>query len=281
MKRSTRRRMIWWFLITPPAAYGLLAAFIFLMQGRMVYHPTREWEGTPTDVGLRFEDLTLTASDGVKLSAWLVPHTDPTAPVVLLCHGNGGNLSHRLGTLRQLHDMGVATLIVDYRGYGRSEGSPSEQGTYRDARAAWDWLVGQRQVDPSRIVLMGRSLGGAIAAKLAGEVQPAGLVIESAPTSIAEMGRDMYPIFPLPLMRLLARYRYDTREHLAGVECPVLVMHSSDDGLIPFSHGQRNYAAAGEPKRFVELVGTHNDAHEVSGRVYTRAFEAFVGRCVE
>ncbi|MFP4053711.1 MAG: alpha/beta hydrolase [Phycisphaerae bacterium] len=281
MKRSTRRRMIWWFIITPLAAYGLLAAFLFLMQGRMVYDPTRQWEGTPCDVGLRFEDLTLRAADGVKLSAWYVPNSDSNAPVVLLCHGNGGNLSHRLGTLRQLHEMGVSALIIDYRGYGRSEGSPSEQGTYRDARAAWDWLVEQRQVDPSRIVLMGRSLGGAIASHLAGQVSPAGLVIESAPTSIPEMGRDMYPIFPLGLMRFLARYRYDTREHLAGVDCPVLVMHSPDDGLIPFSHGQRNFEAAGEPRRLVELTGTHNDAHEVSGGVYTRAFEAFVARCVK
>ncbi|MFP4215615.1 MAG: alpha/beta hydrolase [Phycisphaerae bacterium] len=280
MKRSTLKRMIWWLVVAPVSSAIVFLGVLYLMQDRMVYHPLSEIEFTPADVSLSYEDVTFESSDGSRISAWYVPADDANAPVVLFCHGNGGNISDRLPTLDILHRLGLGVLIFDYRGYGASEGSPSEQGTYDDARAAWDWLVVGRGIAPGRIIVQGRSLGGSVAAWLAGEVSPAGLIIESTPMSIPEMGSDLYWYIPGFLLRGLCRYDYDTREHLKRVACPVLVMHSPDDELVPFSHGQGNFAAAGEAKRFVELTGGHNDAHQLSGEVYTGAVRAFVSRCL-
>jgi hypothetical protein len=274
------KRMIWWVVAVPVLFLLVFTAVLYLMQDRLVFHPGRTIEATPADVGLPFEDVMFTAADGVRLTGWYVPAADANAPAVLFCHGNGGNISHRLMTLQILRRLGLHVLIFDYRGYGASKGTPSEQGTYADARAGWDWLVEQRGISPDRIILQGRSLGASVAAWLATEVSPAGLILESGMTSAVDLGSEMYWFIPGFLMRALCRYEYDTRGDLARAGCPVLVMHSPEDTMVPFSHGQANYAAAGEPKRFVELRGGHNDAHEVSGEIYTNAIRAFVARCV-
>jgi hypothetical protein len=272
--------MIWWVVAAPVLFFAVFVAALYLLQDRLVYHPGGTIEATPADVGLPFEDVTFTASDGVTLTGWYVPAETPDAPTVLFCHGNGGNISHRLATLQILHRLGLGVLIFDYRGYGRSEGTPSEQGTYADVRAAWDYLVDQRDIPPDRIVLQGRSLGASVAAWLGREVRPAGVIVESAMISAPELGSEMYRFIPGFLMRALCRYEYDTHSDLAAAQCPVMVMHSPGDTMVPFAHGQAVYAAANEPKRFVELRGGHNDAHEVSGGIYTEAIRAFVARCV-
>jgi fermentation-respiration switch protein FrsA (DUF1100 family) len=172
--------------------------------------------------------------------------------VVLFCHGNAGNVSHRLDTLQFFRSLGLGTLIFDYRGYGRSDGSPSEKGTYRDAEAAWRHLVEQRQIPPERIVILGRSLGGAVAARLAADQRPGALVVESAFTSVPDLAARMFPVYPV---HLLARIRYNTLKWIRRVHCPVLVVHSRDDEMIPFRHGRRLFEAAPEPKEFLELRG--------------------------
>jgi fermentation-respiration switch protein FrsA (DUF1100 family) len=247
------------------AGWGLVLLFL---QPRMLYRPLREINFTPADLNLAFEEVAFDSRDGVRLAGWYIPH--PNARFTLLfCHGNGGNIMHLLDSLTLLHDLGLSCLLFDYRGYGDSAGRPTEAGTYLDARAAWDWLVREKHVPPEQIILFGRSLGGSIAAHLAGRVPAAGLVIESAFTSYPDIGARLYPYMPV---RLFAWFRYDTLAYLRDIHCPVLLIHSRDDELVPFEYGVRLFEAAREPKKFVEIRGSHNDGFLVSARVYKEAW---------
>jgi fermentation-respiration switch protein FrsA (DUF1100 family) len=191
----------------------------------------------------------------------------------LFCHGNGGNISHRLDSLVIFHRLGLNVFIFDYRGYGRSRGRPSEQGTERDALGAWRWLTEDKQTDPVTLLIFGRSLGGAIAAELANQRPSAGLILESSFTSFIDIGRAHYPFLPV---RLLARYRYETIKKVAGINIPVLVVHSRQDELVPFSYGQKLFEACSEPKEFLEISGGHNDGFLLSGDVYVRGLDGFI-----
>ena len=257
------------------AVYLGLALYLYLFQAGYVYFPdlpSRQVVATPSDIGLSFDAVTLRTSDGETLAGWFIPA--PAARGTLLyLHGNGGNIGHRLDQIEVFHRLGLNILIVDYRGYGASSGKPSEKGTYRDALAAWNWLTQQKRIAPERIVLFGESLGGSVAAWLAARHTPAGLVIYASFTSVPEMAQALYPMFPAAW---LARYRYDTRAALSKVNCPVLIMHSPEDEIIPFSHGQALFDAARGPKRLVELRGGHNDALWVSREIYTREIGAFL-----
>lgn len=252
-------------LVAVYAGFGLVLLF---SQARLLYRPIRDVAFTPEDVGLDFEDVTFRTQDGVALNGWYVA-ADEASFTVLFCHGNAGNIMHRLDTVSLFHSLGLNCFVFDYRGYGRSEGRPTEVGTYRDARAAYDWLTQSKGVGADQIVLFGRSLGGSIAAHLAGQVDARAVVVESAFTSYPDMGARMYPYMPV---RLFARFRYDTRAHLARVRCPVLVMHSREDELVPFEFGRRLFEAAREPKRFVEITGGHNDGFLTSGDLYRNAW---------
>lgn len=252
-------------LVAVYAGFGLVLLF---SQARLLYRPIRDVAFTPEDVGLDFEDVTFQTQDGVALNGWYVA-ADGASFTVLFCHGNAGNIMHRLDTVSLFHSLGLNCFVFDYRGYGRSEGRPTEVGTYRDARAAYDWLTQRKGVAAEQIVLFGRSLGGSIAAHLAGQVETRAVVVESAFTSYPDMGARMYPYMPV---RLFARFRYDTRAHLARARCPVLVMHSPEDELVPFEFGRRLFEAAREPKRFVEITGGHNDGFLTSGDLYRNAW---------
>jgi len=236
-------------------AYLGFTVLLYFFQSKFVYHPLAEIRNTPTDYGMKFEDVQLTTSDGLSLHGWYVPAADSRG-VVLFCHGNAGNISHRLDSLFLWRGLGMDVLIFDYRGYGKSQGKPSEQGTHLDARAAWDYLVNQRQVPPGRIIIYGRSLGGAMAAPLAAEVHPRALILESTFTSIPDLGSDLYWFLPV---RWLARFQYNTLEAVPKVRCPLLVVHSREDNLIPFSHGKRLFEAATAPKTFHAMRGGHNE----------------------
>lgn len=250
------------------AVYVGLGLALWLMQSRLLYRPVRAVTSTPAERGLDFEDVAFETEDGLTLHGWYVATAD--APfTILFCHGNAGNVMHRIDTLVLFRDLGVNCFVFDYRGYGRSEGGPTEIGTYRDARAAYDWLTRTQGVPAERIVLFGRSLGGSIAAHLAAHVEAGAVVLESAFTSYADIGASLYPFMPV---RLFARFRYDTRAHLADVRCPVLVVHSRQDELVPFEHGRRLFEAARKPKRFVEITGGHGDGFLTSGDVYRNAW---------
>ena len=227
---------------------------------------------TPADLDRGWEEVTFTGEDGLALNGWYVPAPEARF-TVLFCHGNGGNIMHRLDAVSLLHGLGLSCFIFDYRGYGTSQGKPTEVGTYRDARAAYDWLTLTRRVPPEQIIILGRSLGGSVAAHLAGQVEVRGLAIEGAFTSFPDIGAKFYPYMPV---RLFARYKYDTRANLAEVHCPVLVIHSRDDELVPFEFGEQLFRAANEPKQFVELLGGHNDGFLVSGDLYKDAWRRWL-----
>jgi uncharacterized protein len=254
------------------AVYLALCLMLLLLQSRLVFFPTRALEATPADARLAYEDVWLRTDDGLRLHGWWVPVAEPRG-TVLFFHGNAGNISHRLVSLRTFHRLGYSTLIFDYRGYGRSEGSPSEAGTYRDAEAAWRHLTEERGIAPETIALFGRSLGGAVAAWLA-ERHPTGAVIlESTFTSVPDLGAELYPFLPV---RLLARIRYPTLARMEHLRAPVLVVHSRNDDIIPFHHGRRLWEAAREPKAFLELVGTHNDGFVTTGPRYETELARFL-----
>jgi uncharacterized protein len=239
------------------AGYAGLLAIVYLLQGALIYFPGtgRQILHTPRDVGLAYEEVWLTAEDGVRIEAWFVPAPSARG-VVLLAHGNAGNIGNRVDYAPLFHRLGFSLLLLEYRGYGRSEGKPSEEGTYADARAAWKHLVVERGFPAERIVLAGESLGGAVAARLAAEQRPAALVLASTFVSVPDLAVELYPWLPA---RQLTRYRYDTLDALSRVSCPVLIAHSREDDIIPFRHGERLFAAAREPKAFLELAGGHNE----------------------
>jgi len=248
---------MWYVLGILVAAYGGLALLLYIFQSHLVFYPEtgREITATPSQVGLAYEDIHLKTSDGISLHGWFIPTPQPRGTVLFL-HGNAGNISHRLDSVQMFYRLGYSTLIFDYRGYGNSGGTPTEQGTYRDAEAAWRYLIEQRHIPSCRIVLFGESLGGAVAAWLAVRQKPAALVIASGFTSVPDFAQHIYPYLPV---RWLAHIRYDTRENLRSIAAPVLIAHSPEDEIIPFEHGRALFAAANPPKLFLELAGGHND----------------------
>ncbi|UCD93347.1 MAG: alpha/beta hydrolase [Candidatus Zixiibacteriota bacterium] len=256
--------------------YVALSVLMVIFQSHFVYFPTPDIEATPAAAGLAYEDISFETSDGVRLSGWFVSAERPRG-VILFCHGNGGNISHRIESIEIFQRLGMSVLIFDYRGYGRSDGKPSEGGTYRDAEAAWRYVTEVRNSSPSTIVIFGRSLGGAVAARLARKHKPGALIIESAFTSIEDLGAEMYPYLPI---RLLSRFHYSTIEYLACVRCPILVVHSHDDEFVPHRHGQRLFKAANEPKQFLEINGGHNDGFSVSREYYQGEIDKFLSRYV-
>jgi len=262
-------------ILTAAGAYIALLLFLYFGQNSLLYLPgipSRELTASPRDIGLEYEDVRLQTADGVGLHGWYVP-AEGARGTLLFFHGNAGNISHRLDSLRIFHRLGLNVLIFDYRGYGRSEGKPGEEGTQQDALAAWNHLVAVRGEAPERIVLFGRSLGAALAAWLAARERPGALILESAFVSVPDLAAELYWWLPA---RRLARLRYNTREYLAGVQCPVLVVHSSEDEIIPYHHGLALYHAAPTPKALLELRGDHNTGFLLSGAAYVQGIDAFL-----
>jgi fermentation-respiration switch protein FrsA (DUF1100 family) len=264
-------------LVLVYAVWGL--ALLFL-QPRLLYHPTREVSFTPANLGLEYEEVAFQSADGVRLTGWYIPaQTDCESSgvpfTVLVCHGNGGNIAHLLDNLKALSGLGLSCFAFDYRGYGNSGGRPSEAGMYLDAQAACDWLTGAKGIPREQIVLLGRSLGASVAAHLAGRVHLGGLAVESGFTSYLDIAIRFYPYLPVRLFRRFL-FRYDTLAYLKEVRCPVMVLHSRSDELVPFAFAARLFEAAREPKQFVELVGNHNEGFLLSGAVYTGAWRQWL-----
>ena len=256
----------------------------------LIFHPARGFAAIPATFGLPSEELALSTSDKVRLHGWFLPEAlfrpgprqkavrGPLASrglALLYCHGNAGNVSSRLHKADIFHRLGLGVLLFDYRGFGKSEGRPSEDGTYRDAEAAYRYLRESKGFAPDRIVIYGESLGNAVALETALRHPPRALILESAFTSIADMGHEIFPWLPV---RWLARTRYDNLAKIPRVRCPVLVMHSRDDGVVPFRMGQALYAAAPEPKAFLALTGSHDEGYIDAGPRYPEVLQAFLER---
>ena len=262
------------FILVAVASYGVLIAVVYFMQARMLYLPNvpgRTLTMTPIDVGMDYDDVSIETADGVTLHGWFI--VGRSSQVLLFFHGNAGNISHRLDSIRQFQNLGLAVFIIDYRGYGQSGGRTTETGIYLDADAAWRYLTEDRGIATSDIVIFGRSLGASAASRLAAQHQPLALIVESSFTSIPDIAQELYPWLPA---RWLSRFSHATRDYVRDVRCPVMVAHSRDDEIIPFHHGEAIFASANEPRTLLALRGTHNDAFLRDERAYIEGVRTFL-----
>lgn len=264
--------VLWTVIRIAIVSYAIVLVLIAVFQSHFIYFPDRSIIATPKRIGLDFEDVNFLTDDGIILHGWYIPARNQRG-VLLFCHGNAGNISHRLDSIAIFNHLGLSTFIFDYRGYGKSQGKVSEKGTYNDAEAAWRYLIRLKDIAPNEIIIFGRSLGSSIASWLAKQHRPRGLIVESSFTSVPELASDLYPFFPV---KLISRFRYDTLGSIAEVRCPLLVIHSRNDEIIPFVHGQKLFEIARDPKQFLEISGTHNEGFITSGRTYVGGLSAFI-----
>ena len=250
----------------------LLTFALYVFQPNFIYFPTKELVATPKQIGLVYESVHLSTGDGARIHGWYVPAGKARATVLYL-HGNGGNISHRLAALQAFHALALNSLIIDYHGYGLSEGDPSEDATYQDAEAAWEHLTRTRRLAPEEIIVFGESLGGAVAVWLTTRYRPAAVILESPFTSLRDLAKRYYPFAPVDL---LLRLYYPTLERIAKVACPILIVHSRDDEIVPFEHGERLYKAITARKMFLERTGGHNDAFGADVNHYMPALGRFI-----
>ena len=264
-------------LLFAAGAWALLALLMFAMQARLLFQPGipgRALAGSPADLGLAFQELRLPTADGTRVHAWYVPPpAGGSGYSLLFLHGNAGNISHRLEWLRILNRAGLGVLLLEYRGYGQSEGEPSEDGLHLDAQAGWDWLRGELELPSDRILLFGESLGAAVASRLATEVEAAGLVLFSAFTSVPDVAAHHYRWLPV---HRLARLWFPTVDYLPDVGMPVLLMHSPEDEIVPFSQGHELLRVTPEPRFFIQTVGDHNGGFLQSESLVREGLRAFV-----
>ena len=257
---------------------AVLASLFFLiryLEKKNLYFPLKTIEANPGDIGLYYEDIILTTGDGVDINFWYIPADDSIATIIF-CHGNGGNISHRLEKIRLLNGIGLNVLIFDYRGYGSSGGSPSEEGLYLDAGAVFGYLVNIRKVPSDRLIVYGESLGAAVAIDLAGKHNLAGIIIEGGFSSVKEMGKRVFPFIP----GFIYKSRFDSLTGIKDVKVPKLFFHAREDEIVPLELGRKIYDAASGPKEFIQIDGGHNDAFHVSEEMYLREIESFTKRYV-
>ena len=264
-------------LVLVAAALGVLWVMWPFLLNSLLYFPSSHLFAEPSDVGLTAEDVTFETEDGETLHAWWFRTEKESLGHVLLFHGNAGNIGDRVIHARLLTDVGLDVFSFDYRGYGRSTGSPDEGGTYRDARAARAALLERDGVDAQRIFYVGESLGGAVAVALAREAPPRGLALLSTFTSVRDMGRIHYPFIP----RSVVPDAYPSLERIRGLECPLLVMHGDRDHIVPVEQGKALFEAAPEPKTLRLFPGTgHNDLLALAGQEWAEAIAGWVGEVV-
>jgi fermentation-respiration switch protein FrsA (DUF1100 family) len=274
-QRGVMVNMIWSILLLAGGLYSALCLYLYLAQDSLIFFPntpSRELTASPVDIGLEYESVYIKTGDQVTLHGWFIPASEEKG-TLLFFHGNAGNISHRLDSLKIFHDLGLSVFIIDYRGYGRSQGTASEKGTYRDAEAAWNYLTETRKIPSKKIIVFGRSFGAAIAAYSAERLMPGALILESAFTSVPDIATRLYPILPV---KLLSRFQYNTKKSLLSVNCPVLIIHSPDDEIIPFENGLQLYHSARKPKTMLEIQGGHNEGFLVSGKMYIEGIEFFL-----
>lgn len=253
------------------AAFAALLAFLAAMEGRLIYFPVRALDANPGDYGLQAEELRLTAEDGVRIHSWWVRGGGER--VVLFFHGNAGNISHRLERAKLFAErLGLDVLLVDYRGYGLSEGRPTEAGLYRDARSAYQAAIG-RGLRPEQIILFGESLGSAVALQLALERPCGAVVLETPFLSVPALARKYYPFVP----GFLIRTRFDTESKIARLDVPKLLIAAGEDEIVPSSHARRLFELALPPKELYVIPGaTHNDTYAAGGDEYFDRWRKFL-----
>ena len=250
-----------------------LLGYLRYFEYRSLYFPMEEMEYTPADIGLSYSDEYVMTDDGMKLNAWLIPAKDSRF-TLLFCHGNGGNISHRIDKIEILNSLGLDVFIFDYRGYGSSTGRPSEKGLYKDVEAVYEYLISEKKISPDRIILYGESLGGAVATHLALQRPVRALITESAFTSTPDMARELYPIFPA----FFISSKFNILAKIKDVSVPKLIMHSKNDEIVPFGHSVKLFNASSGGKTHLVLRGSHNNCYQDSEDIYSSGIQEFLKR---
>ena len=249
----------------------LIFAYIKYIERKGIYYPTKEINLTPASLGLKYENIFFKTQDGLKLNGWFIS-ADASRGTLLFCHGNAGNIGHRLDKIILFHNLHLDTFIIDYRGYGQSEGEPSENGIYLDAKAGYNYLVNERKIKPEQIILYGESLGCGVIIDLAAKERVGALIAEGAFSRGKDMAKRIYPFLP----SFLFSNSFDCLAKIKKIDAPKLFMHSRDDEIVPYSLARRLYNAADEPKYFAELRGDHNNAFMESQKEYVSSINSFI-----
>ncbi len=267
-------------------AVVVVVAYIRYTERRSLFFPMKEMTetparrsgqpdfglaGGPAAINLPYEDVYFKTQDGVTLNGWFIPK-EGARYTLLFCHGNAGNISHRLSKIEMLHHLGINIFIFDYRGYGKSAGRPSEKGLYRDADAAYGYLIETKGISKENIIAYGESLGGAVAVELASHKELKALIVEEAFTSVADVAKTIYPFLPKGVLSS----KFDSVSKIKDIRAPKLIIHSRDDEIIPFRMGKMLFDAAAQPKEFAIIHGSHNTAYVDSGDEYLSIVKKFV-----
>ena len=255
---------------------GYIAGMTGLIDRNFIYFPEKELSASPENVALAYESVDFETDDGLQLHGWYIPGDRDVT--MLWFHGNAGNIAGRLSNLKRVHDeLQVNVFLFDYRGYGRSQGQPSEEGLYRDAEAALAYLESRGGLAPERIIYFGRSLGSAVAVELATRQRPYGLILESAFPSVLYLSEHNYPVFPSWLVKQFVQARYDSLDRIAEVDAPLLMLHGDNDHTVPMDAGRALFDVAKEPKSFHVVHGAgHNDMPIVGGSDYFDRLRSFL-----
>ena len=245
--------------------------FIFLEQ-KGLYYPIKEMSQSPSKLGIKYEEVNFKTSDGETLNGWYVPVQNAKV-TILYCHGNAGNICHRLHKVEFFHETGINFFIFDYRGYGKSSGKPHEKGLYEDVTAAYDYLISRSDIDKSKIVVYGKSLGGPVAAELCLRRKLSALILESSFASVTMRAHQLCPFLP---MNLLITQKYDTVAKVKNIHIPKLILHGKNDEVIGFEHGEILFEVTADPKQFLPFEGGHNDEIYVTSFAYKEELKKFL-----
>jgi pimeloyl-ACP methyl ester carboxylesterase len=262
------KRWLLGLILLAALAYAAVVAYLMVNEKALIFHPHERTVVLPdTRWNLNQRTVNYVSSEGVRLSAWVVPAKGDSAMWMLICHGNFGNIGYgqRPEFYSLMRNLGLNLLAFDYRGYGDSTGSPDEKGLYADARASYDYLTLTLKVPPERIVIFGHSLGSGVAIELASRVPAAALVVEGAYTSVTDRAQELYPLLPV---RWVSSQRFASIDRVPNIALPKLFLHSPQDVIIPIAHGRRLSQAAAAPARLVEVQGGHENAYAVDKDVY-------------
>ena len=265
-------------LVRIPILLLIVSVFIFIYvryyEKKNIYFPIKEIEFTPSDLGFKFDDVFFVNKEGLTLNGWFIKAANPRG-TLLFCHGNAGNISHRLEIINILYKLNLNIFIFDYRGYGRSQGIPSEDGLYQDTYAAYQYLVSRKDVDNRSIIVYGRSIGANVAIDLVSQVEPACLISDGSFTSAYDMGRIIFPLLPI---QWIITVKYDALSKIKNITTPKLIIHSRDDEVVPFRLGKKLFDAAAQPKEFYIMQGTHNEGLLSASQEYTRRLDSFINK---
>lgn len=254
---------------------AFLAIWFRYIELRSIFFPSRDFSFTPNDIGLKFQDIFFKTQDGLNINAWFIPSNTPTSSYTLLfSHGNGGNISHRISKIEMLNKLDLNIFIYDYRGYGKSQGRPSEAGIYLDTEAAYSYLVQEKNIKPDTIIAYGESLGSTASIDLASKVKLKALILEGAFSNAKDMAKEVYPFLP----GFFIKTKFDSLNKIKNITAPKLFIHSSSDEIVPIELGKKLFDAAKEPKFFKTIGGGHNTSFIDSENEFKNSISSFINR---